>query len=161
SRTVIPLHFQEGWSKAIASGDKSQVRQVAERIVRDAFLEVPRRRGLVEPTTPAAADVTAASPRPALDYSATVEGSFGQHRDGWEFVLQNLMARMPHDSAAVGLDAFVEKTFAWEYGSRSTFPEKPWIAISHKPTEIPDFYGWRANMEFYQAPYFFPRARSL
>lgn len=175
-RARIPIQFQTEWIDAIVNADRSQLLELVARIEKNRFPRLNSRQSdfssaerplptSIRSSQAAQHGVPAAAPEQSpsvtLDYGATVEGSFGKHRDGWNFVLQNLLARIPHDPNSPGLDAFVDKTFAWEYGSEIALRKKNWIGITHKPPGIPSFLGWKTGMQFYQSPYFLPHARSL
>lgn len=89
-----------------------------------------------------------------LDYSIIGAGEFGRHRDGWNFVMQSLINRFPHNSDEVAFDGFIEKSFVWNYGMETVGRRKPWFGITHRPVEAPEFYGWKDKLKFYQSPYF-------
>lgn len=97
----------------------------------------------------------------SLDYSLVGRGEFGRHRDGWNFVIQNLLRNIEHQQDALGFDCFMEKTFVWNYGQEASGRQKAWFGITHRPTQIPDFYDWKSKVHFYQSPFFNVYAETL
>lgn len=96
-----------------------------------------------------------------FNFSIMENGGFGFQRDGWNFVLQAALEHFGHSEQGIGLDAFMEKSFVWNFPSILQNRDRPWIGIAHRPPNIPDFYDHEFKMQFYENPFFYNVSKSL
>ena len=79
--------------------------------------------------------------RNRYDLGRQLNLSYGRHRSGWAFAVEALACL--HDSRAVYLDTFIERTFIW--GKNVIPPEKEWIGIIHVPPVVPPWFRQDTN----------------
>lgn len=76
---------------------------------------------------------------------------FGNHRSGWNFVIDSLAPI--NDPDGIYLTSYLEKEFCWSEPSPVTFPKK-WVGITHRPPHIPDWFPQPMKRQFYENEYF-------
>lgn len=94
------------------------------------------------------------APLKALNFSLCAPGGYGAPGHGWAFIMQDLLTRFRHSDYALGFDGFVEKSFVWNFGNFASGRDTPWIGVSHRPPDIPEFYDRKSRFQFYETPYF-------
>ncbi len=99
--------------------------------------------------------------KPVLDFTFSSQGGFGQHVDGWSFVMQRFLETSGHDPNGVGFDSFLEKTYVWGLGNGVSRRLKPWIGVSHRPFNIPHFYDQKSKLHFFQTVEFIMDSNNL
>ena len=75
-----------------------------------------------------------------FDFNTQFTGSYGNHRSGWKFVLDNLK---PHGNKSRGVifSSFIERDFGWGFDGilLRTMTTRGWVGIAHAPHKYPQF----------------------
>lgn len=84
-----------------------------------------------------------------INLSAQLDNFYGKHRSGWTYAVRRLSHL--HNPKGIFLDAFIERTFAWNKSSAEPH-FRPWIGFIHVPPRIPEwFQGDQSNERIFKS----------
>ena len=75
-----------------------------------------------------------------FDFNTQFTGSYGNHRSGWKFVLDNLKPR-GNKSRGIIFSSFIERDFGWGFDGLllKSMTTRGWVGIAHAPHQYPQF----------------------
>jgi hypothetical protein len=81
-----------------------------------------------------------------------VNVSYGNHRSGWSFVMDNL-AKLGNNNKGYIFSSFIERDFGWGFSGPTcqNMLRRGWVGIAHAPHKYPEFIGEIVNQypEYY------------
>jgi hypothetical protein len=84
-----------------------------------------------------------------INLSSQLENFYGKHRSGWSYAVRSLSHL--HNPRGIYLDAFIERTFAWNENSAEPH-FRPWIGFIHVPPQVPYwFQSHQSNHRIFQS----------
>jgi GT2 family glycosyltransferase len=87
-----------------------------------------------------------------------VNVSYGKHRSGWSYVIDNL-AKLGNNEKGLVFSSFIERDFGWGFSGQTcqNMIRRGWVGIAHAPHNYPEFIGEIVNQypEYYVKKYKF------